>query len=610
MDEFERSAVPTFPVGDDTDPMSPEAEQLPADPSVGHIRGAGWGQVTGSSGWRTLGVIGMAIPVVVYFWFLHHYALNVIFWDQWSDIYVIGHQAWSNLWGQHGDHRILFPNLVVITLADTTHLNIVVEEFISAGCLLVATALIVLAHRRRAPGTSWLFYVPVVAVMFSLNQVQNTLWGFQLAWYMVLVALAAAIYVIDRPVLSWPALALAVLITVVGSFSSLMGLFIWPAALVILLQRRRPRAFVWVWLGAALVTVVIYFHSFAFNQPTSGNNNSYAFHHLLATFKYLTFGLGGSVGLAPSPAWLAELFGAVLLVVSCGVLVGSALRRDETSGRSIGAALIIVGLLFAASTALGRTWSGLFFASRYNTFYFLLLVGSYLALFDRFTAPLERPTSATTELPAASASSPSANGPARPRRRAWQVAVLVVVAVLVCVEVVSGTRQGINEARSWSAHQQLVAAVSLNIDHVPDSTINSAGLYPGTPPWFLRSMAAEATAKHLSLFGTAPPPYVLALTHGSVHLVRPGPNAVLRGRVILVAAASDPIGISRVTFQLSGPQLPHPVIVGRGTTVEYAWVNEWSSTTVPDGTYELQALAVSSLGNHFVSPLVSIRVAN
>jgi Bacterial Ig domain len=563
------------------------------------------GQVTGSTLWHTVGVIGMAIPVVVYFWFLHHYALNVIFWDQWSDIYVIGHQAWSNLWGQHGDHRILFPNLVVITLADTTHLNIVVEEFISAGCLLVATALIVLAHRRRAPGTSWLFYVPVVAVMFSLNQVQNTLWGFQLAWYMVLLALAAAIYVIDRPALSWPSLGLAVLIAVVGSFSSLMGLFIWPAALLILLQRRRPRAFVWAWLGAALVTVVIYFHSFAFNQATSGNDNSYAFHHVLATFKYLVFGLGGSVGLPASPGWPAELFGTVLLVVSCGVLVASALRRDETSGRSIGGALIIVGLLFAGSTALGRTWSGLFLASRYNTFYFLLLVGSYLALFDRFTAAPSR--SATTEVPVTSTSFPSS---ARPGRRAWQVAVLVVVAVLVCVEVVSGTRQGINEARSWSAQQQLVAAVSLNIDHVPDSTINSAGLYPGTPPWFLRSMAAEATAKHLSLFGTAPPPYVLALTHGSVRLVRPAPNAVLRGRVILVAAASDPIGISRVTFQLSGPQLPHPVIVGRGTTVEYAWVNEWNSTTVPDGTYELQALAASSLGNHFVSPVVSVRVAN
>jgi hypothetical protein len=555
----------------------------------------------------------MAIPVVAYFWFLHHYALNVIYWDQWSDIYTVNHDWFGNLWAQHDVHRILFPNLVVVFLAEYTHLNVILEEFISAGCLVAATALLVIAHRRRAPATTWLFYVPVVAVMLSLNQVQNTLWGFQLAWYMVLLTLAASIYVIDSPALSWAHVGVAIFIAVVGSFSSLMGLFIWPVGLLILLQRRRRPAFGWVWTASALITAAIYFHGFAFSQSESGNDNSYALQHPLVTLKYLIFGLGGSVGLPASPAWLPMLFGAVLLVVSCGALAVYGLRRDETSGRTIGIALIVFGLLFAASTALGRTWAGLFFASRYNTFNFLLLVGSYLALFDRPGASLRGSTVASSEGEITSASTSrlrSAHGAPRKWRKTWPAGVLVIVAVLLCVEVVSGTQQGIKEAGPWRAAQLRVAAVTLNIDRVPNSVIDTTKLYPGTAPSFLRTLAAEAAAMRLSLFGTAPPSDVLSQEQGSARLVKPTPNSLLRGQVLLVAATSGPLGISRVTFRLSGGPLRHGETVGRGAVVDYVWISSWDSRTVPDGTYKLQVLADSSLGRSFVSSVVSVRVAN
>ena len=34
-------------------------------------------------------VLGFAVPVAVYIWFLHHYCLNVVFADQWSDVTLI-----------------------------------------------------------------------------------------------------------------------------------------------------------------------------------------------------------------------------------------------------------------------------------------------------------------------------------------------------------------------------------------------------------------------------------------------------------------------------------------------------------------------------------------
>ncbi len=551
----------------------------------------------------------MAIPVVAYFWFLHHYALNVIFRDQWSDVYTVNHDWFGNLWAQHDVHRILFPNVVVVFLAEYTHLNIVLEEFISAGCLVAATALLVVAHRRRIPSTPWLFYVPVVVVMFSLNQVQNTLWGFQLAWYMVLLSLAACVYVIDTPALSWAHIGVALVIAVAGSFSSLMGLFIWPVGLLILVQRRRRRAFGWVWTASALVTAAIYFHGFAFSQSESGNDNFYALQHPLVTLKYVVFGLGGSVGLPASPTWLPMLFGVVLLAVSCGALAFYGLRRDETSGRTIGVALIVFGLLFAASTAFGRTWDGLILASRYNTFYFLLLVGSYLVLFDGLGASL-RGSTAAASTSASTSGLPCARGAPPKWRRTWPAVALVTLAVLLCIEVISGTQQGLEEAGSWRSAQLQVAAVTLNIDHVSDSVIDSSGLYPGTSPSFLRTLAAEAAAKHLSLFGTAPPSDVVFQELGSARLIKPKPDSVLRGHVLLQAATSAPLGISGVTFRLSGGPLPNPETVGHGTVVYFSWISSWDSTNVPDGSYQLQVIADSSLGKSFASSVVPVRVAN
>ena len=107
--------------------------------------------------------------------------------------------------------------------------------------LVLATGLLILAHRRRSPSTPWIYYCPIAIVMLSFVQYLNALWGFQMAWYLVMAALALALFLLDRPVVNWLVLAGAIAAAVVGSFSSLQGLLIWPAGLVLLYCRKRQR---------------------------------------------------------------------------------------------------------------------------------------------------------------------------------------------------------------------------------------------------------------------------------------------------------------------------------------------------------------------------------
>ena len=69
-----------------------------------------------------LTVAGFALPVLAYFAFVNRYAVNVVVFDQWSDVALVekafsGHLSLGDLWAQHNENRILLPNLIVLILA-------------------------------------------------------------------------------------------------------------------------------------------------------------------------------------------------------------------------------------------------------------------------------------------------------------------------------------------------------------------------------------------------------------------------------------------------------------------------------------------------------------
>ena len=268
---------------------------------------------------------------------------------------------WSSLWAQHNENRIFFPNLIVLVLARVTLFNIQIEEYLSAVMLVMATALLIWAHRRRAPATPWLYYCPVVLLAFSIVQYENTLEGFQMAWCLVMLSLATAVVLIDRITLTWLTLVAAIAAAAVGSFSSLQGLLVWPAGLVLLYHRRRSKPFVAIWIASAAASVVIYFYNFNTNEGSP--NHGYALQHPLDAIKFYVFAVGDVVGYPQQyarPGNIGVLLLGVVILVLAGLTVALyGIRRDECGAAPVGVALISVGLLFDAMITEGRVIFGL-----------------------------------------------------------------------------------------------------------------------------------------------------------------------------------------------------------------------------------------------------------
>ncbi len=459
---------------------------------------------------NALTVLGFAMPVVSYFWVVHQYGVNVIFGDQWSDVTVIRHSYshlldWQSLWTQHTENRMLFPNLVVVALARTTHFNIQVEEYVSALMLVVATGLLIWAHKRRSPSIPWLYYCPVVLLAFSLVQYENILWGFQMAWFLVLVSLASTVVLLDRFTLTWPVVIGAVAAAVVGSFSLLQGLLIWPIGLVLLFYRRRAAPVFVIWIVSALASVAVFFHHF----DTSGFSiPSFIPKHPISPVSFFTFAVGDVVG---TPAdgngtdHLVMIFGLVVVLVAVVTLVICGIQRDERTGSPIGVALLCFGLLFAVLITNGRSSTGypVASASRYRTYDLLILIGIYLALLGRRSFPNRG--SSTPLLPAVIAArhhpwsvrrgatgSAPATGVALPIAR-W------VLAGIIVLQLALGFPNGLRGARSDHSFQRQAAAFTRNIDRTSDTAVIYY-LFIAQSAATTRQQVHTAKRLHLSLF--------------------------------------------------------------------------------------------------------------
>ena len=458
-------------------------------------------------------VVGFAFPVVAYFWLIHLYSINVIFGDQWDDVTVIQHSYshlfdWGSLWAQHNENRIFFPNLIVVLLAHTAHFNIQAEEYLSAIMLIVATALLIWAHKRRSASTPWLYYIPVALLALSTVQYENTLWGFQMAWYLVLVSLATAVVLVDRVTLTWLTLIGSIAAAVVGSFSSLQGLLIWPAGLVLLYHRRRPMRFVIVWVAAATVSVIIYFYHFNTSATSGSPSHGYALQHPLAAIKFYVFEVGDIVGLPRlynGPGSNAVLLlGVVILVLAVLTLIACGIRRDEEGGGPVGVALICVGLLFAGTVTVGRIRFGYLgaSASRYTMYDLLIPIGIFMALLGR---PIVAKLPQHSHAPAAGE---AARGDLRGRigaggpswiNRTMLPATRWAIAGVIAVQIVFGLHYGPKGARTDHAYQAQAAHVLRNIDHTSDGTVGYY-LYLLQSPSFIRRQARVVEMHHLSLF--------------------------------------------------------------------------------------------------------------
>jgi hypothetical protein len=333
-------------------------------------------------------VVGFVGLAGLYVTFVAVYGVNGLWFDDWGFVSIVhaaltGHLSLGLLWAQHNENRMAIPYLAMLAIALPTHYDTKVVMLLDA-VLFVATfgvwlAIVSSFCQRRVT-------LPLVAVCgivwFSLADWQNALWGFQLAWYLILGGLTGMLILLlnrspDRS--EFGRLVGAVAVAVVASYSSAQGLLLWPVWLVCLAWgwrgRRRSRARIEapVWVGAGAIATAIYFVDYSgngFSPDVLVHSPGLVVDSVLANI--------GNVFPSSSPLLgLHEVLGVVILVAT-GLVSYLSLRDPKLEPRgALPLCLLVFALLFDLSVTTDRLIFGLALSvtSRYTMANLLLPLG-------------------------------------------------------------------------------------------------------------------------------------------------------------------------------------------------------------------------------------------
>jgi hypothetical protein len=333
----------------------------------------------------------VAAPPVICFAFVLTYGVDVPFWDQWD---LIPHlQAWragrlgfDGLTQLHNEHRIFFPRAAMLAMASITRYDVRAEMILGWVLLCCSAALIMWRQRAHGEPGSWLSFLPVSFLMFSLRQWENLLWGWQIVVFFCICGFLVSVYALERAHQSAAALALAIGAAWISSFSFGAGLAVWPIGLATLIWQRRfspmpARSSFAVntatWIGSAILAFAAYFYGYA--HPGHHPDTTYFVSHPKQALCVLAGTLGGFASDDSRVATAFGLVAAAALALVLALAAGGALDPDKLIPvlPLIGFWLATALMVTVARAGFGPD-AGL--ASRYATLTTLGAVGLYQAM--------------------------------------------------------------------------------------------------------------------------------------------------------------------------------------------------------------------------------------
>lgn len=349
-----------------------------------------------------------ALAIGIAIWVVRANAVNVPTMDHWVfaeyfDRIRRGTITFHDWIVPHNEHRILLTRLTVIPLAYLTRWNLRYESFLQLLWSLFIFLALARVATRQAPREQRVgLYVAntlMCGLLFSVIQVGDWLRSFNQHFADVILLGVLAIWLLARPAEArgWGTrFTLALLLTVLATYSSSNGMFNWLALVPVVLsyapESRRGR-YLALWLIAGAAVSASYFIDY---HPPGGHPDPLlAFEHPGRLFIFFLNMVGMPLMWAEGVGRSTEAVGAALSFLYL-LFAFQYLRHFRQAYAAQLAPWLAVGaiaLLFAAAVAVGRASFGLEFALSRRYFGTMLLLPAALVQMVRIwlARPLAEP---------------------------------------------------------------------------------------------------------------------------------------------------------------------------------------------------------------------------
>jgi len=344
---------------------------------------------------KSILIVLSVVPLIFLVSQIHKYKVDVPVWDQWDFVPVLEktyeqNLTFKDLWEPHNEHRLFFPRIVMIILADISDWNLSYELYFNV--VLAFGIFLLLAYQVKTTLASSkkfisLWIIPAISIIvFSLNQWENWLWGWNIQILLNIFSVVGAVVLLANLNLNWGKFILAVLLTTIATYSYANGLIFWLIGIIILfllpLPDSKKKKFVIFWGVMGIICIYVYF--LGYQKPLHHPALSLFLEYPWKFFKYVLVYLGTtplSSDVHPQVAFLTGLAGLIVFITASVMLKGY--YQKKLSVLLPYFSLSSYALASAILTGIGRAGFGELQAmsSRYISFGYLLWISTLFFLF-------------------------------------------------------------------------------------------------------------------------------------------------------------------------------------------------------------------------------------
>ncbi len=221
-----------------------------------------------------LSILLSSVPFFFLLVMVLKYSVNIPFMDQWGMIFLFEHYysgdlSFMDFWVQENEHRLVFPKLIFLGLGIYSKYNVTYEMFTSLviACLIYLTIIMHINRNKEIfnikKSYRWLWII-LSLFIFSLSQAGNWLWGFQIQWFLNILAVIAGAFIIANFPINLFTISLTACFGIIATFSLASGILYWIIIQFILIAYKHksrssslPR-YGYMWFITSVCILVIY----------------------------------------------------------------------------------------------------------------------------------------------------------------------------------------------------------------------------------------------------------------------------------------------------------------------------------------------------------------